>query len=159
VAQKLYELTELQKQGKFKAKRDKDVLSTAIGSKEHGGCIRGLSSKLTIKDGFQQDWASYRKHDRYKEEKKEAAEKALKSKFREYFQATVVEEQQSGLLWFNPSQEVGQQQMVRMPPLVLGQANTACAQSSVASTTTQPYPVDCISVTTLLKAIKSHFVY
>jgi hypothetical protein len=38
--------------------------------------------------------------------------------------------------------------MVMMPPPVLSQANTACAQSSVASTTTQPYPVDCISVTT-----------
>jgi hypothetical protein len=55
VAQKMYELTKLQKQGKFKAKREKDVLSTAIGSKEHGGRVRGLSSKLTIKDGFQQD--------------------------------------------------------------------------------------------------------
>jgi hypothetical protein len=51
--QKMYELNELQKQGKFKAKRDKDVLSTAIGSKEHGGRVRGLFSKFTIKDGFQ----------------------------------------------------------------------------------------------------------
>jgi hypothetical protein len=49
----MYELNELQKQGKFKAKRDKDVLSTAIGSKEHGGRVRGLFSKFTIKDGFQ----------------------------------------------------------------------------------------------------------
>jgi hypothetical protein len=80
------------------------MLSIAIGSKEHGGHVRGLSSKLTIKDGFQQNWASYRKHDRYKEEMKEAEEKALGSKFREYFRAAVAEEQQSGLLWINPSQ-------------------------------------------------------
>jgi hypothetical protein len=72
-----YELNKLQKQGKFKAKRDKDVFSTAIGSKEHGGCVRGLSSKLTIKDVFQQDQTSYRKHDHYKEELQEATEKAL----------------------------------------------------------------------------------
>jgi hypothetical protein len=124
------------------------VLSTAIGSKEHGGCIRGLSSKFTIKDGFQQDRDSYRKHDRYKEQLQEAAEEALKSKFRQYFQAAVAEEQQSGLLLINPSQEVGQQQMVTMPPSVLAQENTACAQSNVASTTTQQYPVDCISITT-----------
>jgi hypothetical protein len=52
VAQKIYEHTKLQKQGKFKPKREKDVLNAAIGSKEHGGHIRGLSSKLTIKDGF-----------------------------------------------------------------------------------------------------------
>jgi hypothetical protein len=47
---------------------------------------------LTIKDGFQQDQASYRKHDCYKEEMKEVVEKALQSKFREYFQAAVAEE-------------------------------------------------------------------
>ena len=84
VADKMYKLTELQKEGKFKAKRDKDVLSTAIGSKEHGGRIRGVSSKLTLKDGFQQDRTSYRRHDRYKEEMKEAAEKALQEKFKDF---------------------------------------------------------------------------
>jgi hypothetical protein len=144
----MYELTELQKQGKFKAKREKDVLSTAIGSKEHGGRVRGLSSKLTIKDGFQQDQDSYRKHDHYKEEMKEAAEKALEAKFKEFFLAQMAGQQQFRLLWINPSQKVGQQQMVMTPPPILSQVNLACAQSSVASTTAQLYPIDCISVTT-----------
>jgi hypothetical protein len=88
VAQKMYQLTELQKQGKFKAKRDKDVLSTALGPKEHGGCVRGMSSKLTIRDGFQEDQASYRRHDRYKEEMKEVAKKAQEAKFKEFFSST-----------------------------------------------------------------------
>jgi hypothetical protein len=148
MAQKMYALTKLQKQGKFKPKREKYVLSTANGSKEHGGRVRGVSSKLTIKDGFRQDQVSYRRHDCYKEEMKEVDEKALESKFRELFRAAVVEEQHSRLLSINPSQEVGQQQMVMMPPPVLGQANTTCAQSSVSSTIAQPYLVDCISVTT-----------
>ena len=52
---KMYELTKLQNQGKFKVKRDKYVLSIALGSKDHGGRVRGVSSKLTLKDGFQQD--------------------------------------------------------------------------------------------------------
>jgi hypothetical protein len=60
VAKKMYELNMLQKQGKFKAKRDRDVLSTAIGSKEHGGHVRGLSSKFTIKDGFHQEPRGFR---------------------------------------------------------------------------------------------------
>ena len=34
-----------------------------------------------------------------------------------------------------------------MPPPVLAHANTTCAQSSVASTIAQPYPVDCITST------------
>jgi hypothetical protein len=38
--------------------------------------------------------------------------------------------------------------MVTMPPPVLAQANTACDQSSVTSTTAHPYPVDCISAST-----------
>ena len=48
---KSLELAELQKEGKFKANREKDVLSTAIESKEHGVHIRGMSYKLSIKDG------------------------------------------------------------------------------------------------------------
>jgi len=49
----------------------------------------------------------------------------------------------------NPLQ-VGQQQsdqMATMPPPVLVPANTAYAQNSVASTTAQPYPVNCITNT------------
>ena len=38
--------------------------------------------------------------------------------------------------------------MVVMPPPVLGQASSACAQSSVALTTAQQYPVDTIMSTT-----------
>jgi len=70
---KIYELSDLQSQGKFKAKRDKDVLSTALGFKEHGGHVRGVSSKLSFKDGFQEDRSTYKRHDRYKEEMIQAA--------------------------------------------------------------------------------------
>ena len=55
VARKMYELTELQKEGKFRVKRDKDVLSTAIGMKEHRGRVRGVTSKLTFREGFEED--------------------------------------------------------------------------------------------------------
>ena len=44
-----------------------------------------MSSKLTIKDGFQKDRASYKRHDRYKEYLREAAEKALETRFKDYF--------------------------------------------------------------------------
>ena len=67
VTKKMYELTDLQSQEKLKAKRDKDMLSTALASKEHGGRVRGVSSKLSFKDGFQEDPSTYKRHDRYKE--------------------------------------------------------------------------------------------
>ena len=130
---KMYELTDLQSQGKFKAKRDKDVLSTALGSKEHGGCVRGMSSKLSFKDGFQEDRSTYKRHDRYKEEMIQAADQVAESKFREMFGQ--IAEQQSG-------------KIVTMPPPVLAQSNSTCAQSNVASTIAQPYSVDSVTSTT-----------
>ena len=124
------------------------MLSTAIGSKEHGGRVRGLSSKLSFKDGFEKDQSRYKSHDRYKEEIVEAAEIAMEAKFKDLLRATVVD-QQSGLLLFNLAQEVGQNQLVVMPapPPVLAQPST-CAQSSVALTAGELYPVDRITTTT-----------
>ena len=58
-------------------KRDKDVLSTALVTKEHGGRVRGVSSKLTFREGFQEDRSTYKRHDRYKEGMIQAAEKAV----------------------------------------------------------------------------------
>ena len=51
VAEKILQLAELRKKGQFKLQRKKDVLSTTIGSKEHGGRARGLSFKY----GFEKD--------------------------------------------------------------------------------------------------------
>ena len=112
----MLQLAELQKKGQFKANREKDVLSTAIGSKEHRGHVRGMSSKLSIKDGFEKDRTWYRSHGRYKEEIVAAAENAMEARFKDLFYATLAEQQQSGRLMFPVSQEVGLQQMVVMPP-------------------------------------------
>ena len=61
------------------------MLSTAIGSKEHGGRVRGMSSKLSIRDGFEKDRARYRSHDHYKEEIVAAAESAMEARFKDLF--------------------------------------------------------------------------
>ena len=102
----MLQLVELQKKGQFKANREKDVLSAAIRCKEYGGHVRGMSSKLSIKDGFEKDRARYRSHDRYKEEIVAAAENAMEARLKDLFFATLVEQQQSGLLMINVSQEV-----------------------------------------------------
>ena len=83
------------------------MLSAAIGSKEHRGHVRGLSFKLTIKDGFEKDRTRYRSHDRYKEKIVAAAENAVDEKFKDLLRATLAKQQQSGLHWFNSPQEVG----------------------------------------------------
>jgi len=84
------------------------VFSIAIGSKEHGGHVRGLSSKLSIKDGFKKDKARYRSHDHYKEEIMAVAEHAMQAKFKDMLRAALAD------------QEVGQQQLVAVASLVIG---------------------------------------
>jgi hypothetical protein len=88
---KYYNLPSFRKKVSSNPHREKDVLSTAIGSKEHGGRVRGLSSKLSVKDGFEKDWARYRSHDRYKEEIVAATENAMQAKFKDLFMATFAE--------------------------------------------------------------------
>ncbi|KAF2936172.1 hypothetical protein DAI22_04g284909 [Oryza sativa Japonica Group] len=58
VADTIENLSSAQKKGAFKPKREKDVLSTALSTPEHRGRVRGVSSKMSWKEGF--------KHDPYK---------------------------------------------------------------------------------------------
>nr|TKW40884.1 hypothetical protein SEVIR_1G276000v2 [Setaria viridis] len=91
VAEKINNLSKRQRKGEFILNRDKDVLSSALGMKEHGGRVRGVSLKLTIKDGFERDRASYKSHSRYKDDLREATEKALESRFKDFLLATLAE--------------------------------------------------------------------
>ena len=50
-----------------------------------------MSSKLSLKDGFEKDRSRYRSHDRYKEEIVAAAEIAMEAKFKDLLRATVVD--------------------------------------------------------------------
>jgi len=93
VAERMLQLTELQKKGQFKPSREKDVLNMAIGSNEHGDRVRGMSSKLSIRDVFEKDRARYRSHDHYKEEIMVVAENAMHAKFKDLFIATLAEQQ------------------------------------------------------------------
>uniref|UniRef100_K3XSL7 Uncharacterized protein n=1 Tax=Setaria italica TaxID=4555 RepID=K3XSL7_SETIT len=80
-----------ERKGELVPNRDKDVLNLALGTKEHGGCVRGVSSKLTIKDGFERDRASYKSHSHYKDDLREGAEKALESRFKDFLLATLAD--------------------------------------------------------------------
>nr|TKV93837.1 hypothetical protein SEVIR_9G255400v2 [Setaria viridis] len=108
-----------QRKGEFVPNRDKYVLSSALGMKEHGGYVGGVSSKLTIKDGFERDRASYKSHSCYKDDLREVAEKALESRFKDFLLDTLAEQQQN-----------------------------IYAPSSIGSTIAQPYPIDSICINT-----------
>jgi hypothetical protein len=48
-------------QGSNEDERGNDALFRALGTKEQRGCVRGVSSKLTWKEGFPADKSSYQK--------------------------------------------------------------------------------------------------
>nr|AAT81759.1 hypothetical protein [Oryza sativa Japonica Group]ABF97407.1 transposon protein, putative, CACTA, En/Spm sub-class [Oryza sativa Japonica Group] len=65
VANKIENLSSSQKKGFFKPKREKDVLSTGLGTPEHGGRVRDVSSKMSWKEGFKHD--PHKKREAYKD--------------------------------------------------------------------------------------------
>jgi hypothetical protein len=51
---------------------------------EHGGHVRGISSKLNWRDGFSDEWKDmYKRRDRHKEEMKDFFEQQAEKKFRD----------------------------------------------------------------------------
>ncbi|KAJ1276978.1 hypothetical protein BS78_05G258600, partial [Paspalum vaginatum] len=64
---------EKEKEGKFISDRENDDLTKGLGTKEHGGRVRGVSSKVNWKEGFTEDRHKYKKHDRYKQKMRETA--------------------------------------------------------------------------------------
>nr|AAX95149.1 transposon protein, putative, CACTA, En/Spm sub-class [Oryza sativa Japonica Group]ABA92440.1 transposon protein, putative, CACTA, En/Spm sub-class [Oryza sativa Japonica Group] len=61
VAVKMNNIVTQQQARTFVPDRDRDKLTYALGKPEHSGCVRGVSSKTSGKDGFKQDAHTYKK--------------------------------------------------------------------------------------------------
>jgi hypothetical protein len=61
IYQKLEELVEMQKKGLFVPDREKDMLFAVIGTPEHPGRVRGISSTLPWGKAFREHLSSYKK--------------------------------------------------------------------------------------------------
>jgi hypothetical protein len=68
IYQKLEGLAEMQKNGLFMPDREKDMLTASIGTLEHSGRVRGISSTLPWGKAFREQRSSYKKRDRYKKQ-------------------------------------------------------------------------------------------
>uniref|UniRef100_K3YD16 Ubiquitin-like protease family profile domain-containing protein n=1 Tax=Setaria italica TaxID=4555 RepID=K3YD16_SETIT len=66
IYERLEQLAEVQKKGLFRPDKEKDQLTAAIGTVEHSGCVRAMSSTLPWGKAFPNDQANYRKCKRYK---------------------------------------------------------------------------------------------
>lgn len=91
VVGKIKEYAELEKAGKWVPNREIYSLRLAIGTKEHRGRVRGISSKLSWKEGFAEDRHMYKKYDRYKQLIHETAERMYTEKWGELLRQSVME--------------------------------------------------------------------
>ena len=126
------QIVDAEKQGLFHPDREKDQLTTAIGTPEHSGRVREVSSSLPWKQAFPND-PGYRKRDRYKKDLEEKMRAIAKEEFSQLLAS------QQGSLVPNAAQ-ANQDMMVVQSGLI--------APSSVGSTTQHRYPVDDIQVDT-----------
>ncbi|KAJ1277319.1 hypothetical protein BS78_05G285700 [Paspalum vaginatum] len=67
---------EKEKEGTFVSDRENDCLTQGLGTPEHGGRVRGISSKKNWKHGFTQDVHRYKRHDHFKEQIRQTANQA-----------------------------------------------------------------------------------
>ena len=80
IYERLAQIVDAEKQGLFHPDREKDQLTAAIGTEEHSGRVRGVSSSLPWKQAFPND-PGYRKRDRYKKDLEEKMRAIAKEEF------------------------------------------------------------------------------
>jgi len=95
VEKRIFEVTAAQKSGSFEPRRDRDVLSEALGNPEHRSRVCGISSKKCWKDveSWQAEGSSYRSRQRYKKEliqkdKDDAVKEMIMGKIQDAFMST-----------------------------------------------------------------------
>lgn len=69
VVQRAKDIAAKEKEGKFKPKRQNDQLTAALGTEEHRGRTRAVSSRAGWKLGFPDHVSSYKKYEQPKEDK------------------------------------------------------------------------------------------
>ena len=147
IYERLEELAEMQKKGLFRPDREKDMLTAAIGTPEHSGHVRGMSSTLPWGKAFREHRASYKKRDRYKKDLEDKMREIAKQELLGFF---IQQQVPAG-----PSAENaisgGHGQV--LSNLMLGQIGTVAAPSSAGSIANARYPVDDIAEDTPCKLV------
>ncbi|BAD87600.1 hydroxyproline-rich glycoprotein-like [Oryza sativa Japonica Group] len=130
VTTNLQQIVEKERSVQFAPRRERDQLTAALGTAEHSGRVRGLSSKTSWKVGFPQDAPSYKKRDKYKEQLSDK----IYAQVKEHFYSLAAENPTAFPRLFPNGQQPTQsaQQTTNVP-------------NSVGSVQTTPFPVDSIT--------------
>ena len=84
-------------QGSFQADRERDILSAALGNKEHPGRTRGIGLYDQWKDGFSKDSETYRSRKRAKAEREAELREEIRASLREEMWDVIREEIRASL--------------------------------------------------------------
>nr|TKW26896.1 LOW QUALITY PROTEIN: hypothetical protein SEVIR_3G221300v2 [Setaria viridis] len=134
---RLEQLTKAQKKGLFKPNREKDHLIAAIGTAQHSGRVRRISSTLIWGKAFPNNQATYKKHNRYKKNLEEKMREIAKQELIEFFAS------QQLATRADPTASDGQRQVE--PTMLLAHTRFVFS-SSTGSIANVRYPVDDIQV-------------
>ena len=137
-------LTSACSEGSFRSERENDILSTALGNKEHPGRTRGKGVNVPWSRGFADDYYTYRSRKRSKAEHDHQLETRLMARFEG---RTARFEEHIARLEDRINQLLNQSQGA---PVILGASPTQ-HRSSVASTQNSEHddiqlPIDAIMV-------------
>ena len=84
-------------QGSFQADRERDILSAALGNKEHPGRTRGIGLYVDWNKGFSKDSETYRSRKRAKAEREAVAREEMRASLREELRDFIREEIRASL--------------------------------------------------------------
>jgi hypothetical protein len=148
IYEKLEALAEMQKSGLFMPDREKDMLTTAIGTPEHSGHVRGISSTFPWGKAFREHRASYKKHDRYKKYLEDKMREIAKQELIGFF----IQQQQVSV---GPSAEnaISGGSGLVLTNLLVAQIGTIPTPSSVGSIAKAKHPIDDIIEDTPCKLV------
>jgi hypothetical protein len=150
IYQKLEGLAEMQKRGLFMPDREKDMLTAAIGTPEHPGHVRGISSTLPWGKAFREHRSSYKKRDRYKKKLEDKMREIAKEELIGFF---IQQQQQQAVVGPSAENLVSGGSGQVPPKLMLSQIGAISTPSSVGSIANAKHPVDDIEEDTPCKLV------
>jgi hypothetical protein len=87
----------MQKKGFFVPDKEKDMLTAAIGTPEHRGRVRGISSTLPWSKAFREHRSSYKKRDCYKKKLEDKMREIAKQELIGFFIQQQQQQQQASV--------------------------------------------------------------
>ncbi|KAF0925846.1 hypothetical protein E2562_018485 [Oryza meyeriana var. granulata] len=150
VAQRVQQLAEESLQGSFQSCREKDILTAALGTKEHPGRTRGLGATVPWKAGFADNADLYKRQRRSKSECEEINLAQLK---REIFDelAAKIDREVEGKLQQALNQKSVASSLEASPSTIQGSCGAVAHSHPGGSIIHDRYPVDDIKVRTKCK--------